>query len=320
MPTSWPPCCSARTAAPQYRIGFGSAAQRLRVRAAARGGGGRRLRIFAALSAVYRRCRGGYAVVALIIGHGIVGFRDPHGIRPLVLGSARHPRAEYMVASESVALDHASFRSAARRRSRRGAVHRRTGQCIQQCGPEHHRRASSSTSISLGRIRSSTTSRCTRPACAWARPWPRRSCASDRPRHRRGDPHPDTSRTTALEMAQRLGVKYRKVSSRTATSAAPSSCRARSSARSRCAQAQRHRSGIPRQERAAGRRFDRAWHHLRADHRVAREAGAKNVYFASAAPPVRHPNVYGIDMPAACELVAPGAASRKWRGSSARTG
>src|SRR5689334_15776967 len=67
--------------------------------------------IFAALTAVYRRCRGGYAVVAMVIGHGILGFRDPHGIRPLVLGERRTPRGtEWMLASESVALDALSFR------------------------------------------------------------------------------------------------------------------------------------------------------------------------------------------------------------------
>src|SRR6201993_934361 len=68
--------------------------------------------VFAALSAVYRRCRGGYAVVAMIIGHGILGFRDPHGIRPLVLGERRTPRGtEWMLASESVALDALSFKT-----------------------------------------------------------------------------------------------------------------------------------------------------------------------------------------------------------------
>ena len=61
--------------------------------------------LFAAANAVYRRCRGAYAVVAMIIGHGILGFRDPHGIRPLVLGQRRSARGmEYMLASESVAL------------------------------------------------------------------------------------------------------------------------------------------------------------------------------------------------------------------------
>src|SRR4030081_3621842 len=66
--------------------------------------------IFAAANAVYRRCRGGYAVVAMVIGHGILGFRDPNGIRPLVLGRRDTPRGpEWMLASESVALDSLSF-------------------------------------------------------------------------------------------------------------------------------------------------------------------------------------------------------------------
>src|SRR5438309_7026296 len=66
--------------------------------------------VFAGLSAVYRRCRGGYAVVAMIIGHGILGFRDPNGIRPLVLGERSTARGtEWMLASESVELDALSF-------------------------------------------------------------------------------------------------------------------------------------------------------------------------------------------------------------------
>src|ERR1700749_3108299 len=66
--------------------------------------------IFAAANAVYRRCRGGYAVVAMVIGHGILGFRDPNGIRPLVLGrraTAKGP--EWILGSGSVALDMLSF-------------------------------------------------------------------------------------------------------------------------------------------------------------------------------------------------------------------
>ena len=66
--------------------------------------------IFDAVEAVHARCRGGYAVVALIIGFGIVAFRDPNGIRPLVLGErAADGNREYMVASESVALDALQF-------------------------------------------------------------------------------------------------------------------------------------------------------------------------------------------------------------------
>jgi len=67
--------------------------------------------IFGALENVFRRCRGGYAVVALVVGHGVIGFRDPNGIRPLVLGRRETPRgSEWMLASESVALDMLGFR------------------------------------------------------------------------------------------------------------------------------------------------------------------------------------------------------------------
>src|SRR5882724_5359829 len=67
--------------------------------------------IFAAVTAVYRRCRGGYAVVAMVIGHGLLGLRDPNGIRPLVLGQRETPKgAEWMLASESVALDMLGFK------------------------------------------------------------------------------------------------------------------------------------------------------------------------------------------------------------------
>src|SRR5262249_58218855 len=61
--------------------------------------------VFAALNAVYRRCRGGYSDVAMIIGHGILGFRHPNGIRPLALGSRGSPRGpEWILDSESDAL------------------------------------------------------------------------------------------------------------------------------------------------------------------------------------------------------------------------
>ena len=67
--------------------------------------------VFDAVEALHARCRGGYAVVAMIIGFGIVAFRDPHGIRPLVLGERdANGQKEFMVASESVALDALQFR------------------------------------------------------------------------------------------------------------------------------------------------------------------------------------------------------------------
>ena len=66
--------------------------------------------IFQAVSGVHRRCRGAYAVVAMIAGYGLLAFRDPYGIRPLVVGVAKTEKgAEYLVASESVALDTLGF-------------------------------------------------------------------------------------------------------------------------------------------------------------------------------------------------------------------
>ncbi|MFK7975757.1 MAG: amidophosphoribosyltransferase, partial [Halioglobus sp.] len=66
--------------------------------------------IFKAVEAVHRRCRGGYAVIGLLVDYGVLGFRDPHGIRPLVVGSRETDQGtEYMIASESVALDVLGF-------------------------------------------------------------------------------------------------------------------------------------------------------------------------------------------------------------------
>ena len=81
--------------------------------------------IFRAVAGVHRRCRGGYAAVAMIPGYGVVAFRDPYGIRPLVFGSREtDDGTEFMVASESVALDTLGFDAGARRGPRRGGVHR----------------------------------------------------------------------------------------------------------------------------------------------------------------------------------------------------
>jgi amidophosphoribosyltransferase len=112
--------------------------------------------IFAAVAAVHRRCRGAYAVVAMIAGHGMLAFRDPFGIRPLIFGTNETPQGtEYLFASESVALDTLGFQ-VLRDVDPGEAIfidldhHLHQRQCASmQCFPP----AFSSSSISLGRTR-----------------------------------------------------------------------------------------------------------------------------------------------------------------------
>jgi len=267
--------------------------------------------VFAALNAVYRRCRGGYAVVAMIIGHGILGFRDPHGIRPLVLGQRDTPRGpEWMLASESVALDMLAFRfvrdigpGEAVFIDEQGRLH------SQQCVPSvRHtpcifeyvyfaRPDSIIDNISVYRARMRMGDRLAE------------KILRERPEHDIDVviPIPDTSRTSALQLAQRLGIKYREGFTKNRyigrTFIMPG-------------QEQRERS-VRRKLNAIDLEF-RGKNVLLVDDSIvrgttsaqivelAREAGARKVYFASAAPPVRFPNVYGIDMPAASELIADG--------------
>ena len=267
--------------------------------------------VFDAIDALHRRCKGGYAVVAMIIGFGIIAFRDPNGIRPLVLGERdRHGRKSIMVASESVALDVLQY-------SRVRDV--RPGECIvvENDGTFHCNDYS-------GEVRHTP---CIFEYVYFARP---DSILDElsvyKTRLRMGEelagkivrefpdhdidvviPIPDTSRTSALQVAYHLGVKYREgfIKNRYIgrTFIMPG-------------QAERQKS-VRRKLNAIDLEF-RNKNVLLVDDSIvrgttskqiikfAREAGASKVYFASAAPPVRYPNVYGIDMPAASELIANG--------------
>ena len=267
--------------------------------------------VFDAVEAVHRRCRGGYAVVAMIVGFGIVAFRDPNGIRPLVLGQRESDRGEeHMVASESVALDVLQFNRV--RDVRPGeAIY------IENEGVMHSRQLA-------GDVRHTP---CIFEFVYFARP---DSILDDlsvyKARLRMGEqlagkivrdfpdhdidvviPIPDTSRTSAVQVAHHLGVKYREgfIKNRYIgrTFIMPG-------------QAERSRS-VRHKLNAIGLEFRKKNVLLVDDSivrgttsrqiiKLAREAGARKVYFASAAPPVRHPNVYGIDMPAATELIANG--------------
>ena len=265
--------------------------------------------VFDAVARLHARCSGAYAVVSMIIGHGLLGFRDPWGIRPLVLGRRDTPSGpEYMLASESVALDALGFRLM--RDVRPGeAIY------IDIDGTLHEQQCAAQKAYSP----------CIFEYVYFARPdsivdnisvYKSRLRMGDRLAEKilrlRPDhdidvviPIPDTSRTAAVQVAHGLGVKYREgfIKNRYIgrTFIMPG-------------QEQRERS-VRRKLNAIDLEFRRKNVLLVDDSivrgttsqqiiRMAREAGAAKVYFASAAPPVRHPNVYGIDMPAAPELVA----------------
>jgi amidophosphoribosyltransferase len=267
--------------------------------------------VFRALGNVYKRVRGAYAVVVLIVGHGIVGFRDPNGIRPLVLGRRITPRGtEWMLASESVALDLVGFElvrdvepGEAIYVEESGALHAQQVAPVQKHTPcvfeyvYFARPDSIIDNISVHKARM-------RMGEALAAKIQRL-----RPDHDIDVviPIPDTSRTSAMQLARNLGVEYREgfVKNRYIgrTFIMPGQEQRQKSVRSKL-------NAIPLEFR--GRNV------LLVDDSIvrgttsaqiielAREAGAAKVYFASAAPPVRYPNVYGIDMPAASELVAAG--------------
>lgn len=267
--------------------------------------------VFQAVSGVHRRCRGGYAVVAMINGHGLVAFRDPHGIRPVVIGERGGKSGpEYMVASESCVLDVLGFRLVGDLEPGEAVfidmhttLHRR------RCSPESRlspclfeyvylARPDSiidGTSVYQARLRMGR-----QLAANIARVWPDHDIEVV-------IPVPDTSLTAAFELAGRLGVPYREafVKNRyvTRTFIMPTQHEREISVR---------RKLNPMAQEFAGKRVLLVDDSIvrgttsRQIIQLARTAGAAKVYFASAAPPVRHPNVYGIDMPRAGELIAHG--------------
>ncbi len=267
--------------------------------------------VFRAVEGVHRRCRGGYAAVAMIPGFGVFGFRDPHGIRPLVYGRRETDLGtEYMIASESVALDTIGFRLVADVApgevvfiSVDGSIH--TRQCAAQpilspCIFEFvyfARPDSIIDNISVHKARSRMGKKL---AAKIKREWASHDIDVV-------IPIPDTSRTAALQLANQLGVPYTE-----------GFIKNRYIGRTFIMPGQTVRKKSVRQKLNAIDLEFRKKNVLLVDDSIvrgttsqqiiqmAREAGAHRVYFASAAPPVRFPNVYGIDMPAASELIAHG--------------
>ena len=268
--------------------------------------------IFTAISTVHKRCEGGYAAVALIAGFGLVAFRDPHGIRPLVVGQrvAASGVVEYMVASESVALDVSGYNligdvspGEAICVSEAGTLHRQ--QCAENpkltpCIFEHvyfARPDSLMDSISVYKTRM-------RQGATLAK-----KILRERPQHGIDVviPIPDTSRVAGQSLAYELGVKFREGFMKNRyigrTFIMPGQSERKKSVRQKL-------NPVPLefQDKTVLLVDDSIVRGTTCGQiiQMAREAGAKQVYFASAAPPVRYPNVYGIDMPAADELIAHG--------------
>ncbi|MFK8041416.1 amidophosphoribosyltransferase [Congregibacter sp.] len=265
--------------------------------------------IFAAVSEVHRRCRGGYAAVAMIVNYGVIAFRDPFGIRPLVVGyRGEGSEREYMVASESVALDVLGFRllsdvapGEAVYIDANRQLHMR--QCaeaplLRPCIFEHvyfARPDSLIDEISVYKTRA-------RQGEALAR-----KILRERPDHDIDVviPIPDSSRTAGLSLAGSLGIKYREAFIKN-----------RYIGRTFIMPGQQQRRKSVRQKLNPIRLEFEGKNVMLVDDSIvrgttsreiiqmARDAGAARVYLASAAPPVRFPNVYGIDMPSPSELIA----------------
>lgn len=265
--------------------------------------------IFAAVSRVHERCRGGYAVVSMITGYGVLGFRDPHGIRPIVFGQRETADGiEYMIASESVALDVQGF-TLIRDLAPGEAVF------ITEDGELHTRQCAANPVLSpcifeqvyLARPDSIIDGVSVYKARLRMGEKLAEKILRERPDHDIDVviPIPDTSRTSALELANSLGIKYRE-----------GFVKNRYIGRTFIMPGQAARKKSVRQKLNAIDLEFRGKNVMLVDDSIvrgttckqiiqmAREAGAKNVYFCSAAPAVRYQNVYGIDMPSVHELIA----------------
>jgi len=275
--------------------------------------------IFSAVKEVHRRCRGAYAAIAMITGYGIVAFRDPFGIRPLCYGKRETAKgAEYMVASESVALSALGF-DLVRDIAPGEALYIETG------GKLYHERCSDQSQLTP----------CIFEYVYFARPDSIIDNISVyKARIRMGEklaekvvrlsldhdidvvmPIPDTSRTSAMQLAFNLGVKFRE-----------GFIKNRYIGRTFIMPGQQQRKKSVRQKLNPIELEFKGKNVLLVDDSIvrgttceeivqmARDAGANKVYFASAAPAVRFPNVYGIDMPSASELIAHGRTDKEVEG------
>ena len=260
--------------------------------------------VIRALKTIYEKCSGGFSVVALVSGVGIVAFRDPSGIRPLSIGSKK---GSYMIASESSALTALDFET------------------IEDIEPGGAIILEENGKLTKKRIvRSAPHTPCLFEFVYFSRP---DSSIDDisvhKSRLRMGDflgekilkeypklnvdvviPIPDTSRTSAMQVAYKLGVKYRE-----------GFMKNRYIGRTFIMPGQRNRKRSVKQKLNPIEIEFKDKRVLLVDDSIVRghtsknivkmvkKCGAKKVFLASASPPIRHQNIYGIDMPATTELV-----------------
>jgi amidophosphoribosyltransferase len=263
--------------------------------------------VFTALKNVYQRCEGGYAVVMLVAGVGIVAFRDPNGIRPLVLGKNKD---SYMVASESSALAALGYSFVRDVSPGEAIIISENGELSKkQCSKKENHTPCLFEFVYFSRPDSTID-----------------SISVHKARLRMGDflgekilkeyghldidvviPIPDTSRTSAMQVAYKLGTKYREgfIKNRYIgrTFIMPGqSIRKRSVAHKLSPieiEFKNKNVLLVDDSIVRGNTSKKIIE-------MVRKNGANKVFFASAAPPIRYQNVYGIDMPATSELVANG--------------
>lgn len=265
--------------------------------------------IFAAVSGVHRRCKGAYAVIAMLTRDGVVGFRDPNGIRPLVYGVRESANGkEYMFASESVALDVQGYRLVRDVEPGEAIFINLNGQVFsRQCADnpkyatcifEYVYFARPDSIIDNVFVHKARMRMGRKMAERVMREWPDHDIDVV-------IPIPDTSRTSSLEMAYTLGVPYRE-----------GFIKNRYIGRTFIMPGQAKRQKSVRQKLNPLALEFKGKNVMLVDDSIvrgttsgeivqmARDAGANKVYFASASPAIKFPNIYGIDMPAAKELIA----------------
>ncbi len=265
--------------------------------------------LFRAVSMLHRRVRGSYAVVAQIAGYGLLAFRDPFGIRPLCIGVSQNENGtEYMVASESVALEGLGFKFLRDVEPGEALFIDLEGNLYnQQCADNPSLNPCAFEYVYLARPDSIIDG-----ASVYLTRLKMGEYLAEKVRNQFRDgeidvvmPIPDSSRPSAMELALKLNLDYRE-----------GFIKNRYIGRTFMMPGQAVRRKSVRQKlNAIGSEFKGKSVLLVDDSivrgttsreivQMARESGAKRVIFASAAPPVKFPNVYGIDMPTRSELIA----------------